>query len=326
MSTLKSLINTHEFVLLGLIVMFLVGGQFVNPSFLTLGNLFDLLQSSIALGLFALGVFVALISGGIDISSSAVGVFSLYVTTKFLFMVNSGGGTFVALIIAGLIGLALGLFNGIFIAFFDFPALIVTLATLNLFPGFLISFIGSKLFNTLPSAMVQLQEANLVTVQQGRFQHSLPTAILLLLVVSIVTWALMKYTTLGRGIRAIGGDPASAKKVGFNPKKIKLFIYPYAGMLYGLAGLTYGSFARVANPLGIVGKELTILAAVVLGGASITGGSGTVVGTLLGVFLITLINKNLIMLGIPSYWRQMVIGFLIILGVSVTTYRERRTS
>lgn len=324
MTTFQRLVRQHEFVLLMIIIAFLVVGWAINPAFLSLGSLFSILQSIIPLALFALGVFVAMIAGGIDVSSSAIGVFTLYVSTKILLATNIGGSILLALLLAMTVGLLLGLFNGFVISKYDLPAIIVTIGTLNLFSGFLVTFVGDQIYNQLPAAMSKIQQSNLVTVQPGRFRYGLPTAILLLVVAVLVTWIILRYTKLGRGIYTIGGNSTSAERVGFNPKRIKLFIYPYAGLLYGLAGLMYGTFANRASPFSIIGKELTVIAAVVLGGVRITGGHGTIGGVLLGVFLMTIIQENLIMLGVPSYWQQTLIGLLIIFSVVISTLRQKQ--
>lgn len=102
--------------------------------------------------------------------------------------------------------------------------------------------------------------------------YSLPTTIFALVVLSIITWWIMRYTKLGRGIYAIGGDPAAAERVGFNIKRIRFFMYTYVGFLAGIAGIIHASMIRVGNPFDLVGQELNVIAAVILGGTKITGG------------------------------------------------------
>jgi simple sugar transport system permease protein len=112
--------------------------------------------------------------------------------------------------------------------------------------------------------------------------------------------------------------------VGVNVTLLQYFVYGYVGVLAGLAGIVHASLARVANPFDLVGLELQVIAAVVLGGARLTGGHGTITGTLLGVTLIVLINNSLIMLGVPSTWQNVVIGFLILLGTGVPAWQSKR--
>ena len=125
---------------------------------------------------------------------------------------------------------------------------------------------------------------------------------------AVIVWFLLKYTMLGRGIYALGGSREAAERAGFNIPRIQYFIYGTVGFLAGIGGIVYASLNRQANPQELVGTELNVIAAVVLGGASITGGRGTVIGTLLGVALVVIMNNSLVLIGVPSEWQRVVIG------------------
>jgi len=122
---------------------------------------------------------------------------------------------------------------------------------------------------------------------------------------------------LGRSFYAMGGDRESAERAGFNILRTQLIIYGFAGLLSGIGGMIVGALFRQANPFSIVGTELDIIAAAVLGGASIAGGRGSVIGTLLGVVLITIAKNSLVLLGIPSEWQRVIVGFFILLGTAI---------
>lgn len=324
---LKKLAKKHEFILAITIIILSVIIQMINDEFLSVGNIFSMLESSITLGIFALGVFLVIVSGDIDVSFTAIAVFSLYVTTKILLHYNYVNSILLAFLIAGVIGVLLGLFNAVFISSFKLPTLIVTLGTLNLFRGFMLAFIGTKIYNNPPASMVNFQKNKLITVtNEYGWKYGLPSAFLILVFAIIITWLIIRYTKLGRGIFALGGDRVSAKRVGFNITAIQYFLYAFVGLLAGVTGVIHGSLIRRVNPFGIVGTELSVIAAVVLGGTRISGGKGTIIGTILGVILITIINNNLILLGISSYWQQAVIGLLIIISIGITSYREKRAS
>jgi simple sugar transport system permease protein len=128
---------------------------------------------------------------------------------------------------------------------------------------------------------------------------------------------------LGRSIFAMGGSREAAARIGINVVGLQYFVYGFVGVLSGLAGIIHASLARVANPFDLVGLELSVIAAVVLGGARLSGGYGTITGTLLGVALIVVINNSLIMLGIPSTWQNVVIGLLILLGTGGPALQAR---
>lgn len=321
---LRRALRTQEFGV-GLAVLLLsalIGA--VNPAFFSVGNLFDLLRSATVVLLFALGALVVIASGGIDVSFTAVAVFALYATVRILNGLGFEGPIIVAFLLAAAIGLGLGLINGTLIALFRLPTLIVTLGTQSLFRGFLLFFIGSTIVRDIPASMTAFARSSLVTLTAPNGALvSLHVAVLLPLVAAVLTWLLLTYTMAGRSIYALGGAPEAAERAGFSVRRTKLLIYAFVGLLAGVAGMTYGSLNRQANPFDLVGSELDVIAAVVLGGASISGGRGSVLGTVLGVALITIINNSLILVGIPSVWQRVVIGLVIILGTGVSAYQGR---
>ncbi len=296
----------------------------VNPAFFTAGHLFNLINSSVVMGIFALGVLVVLLSGGIDVSFTAIAVFAFYSTVKFLGTHNFQGSLLVPFGMATLIGLGLGLVNGFFVSRLKLMTLIATLGTASVFRGFLLTFIGSTIYTKLPSSMVAFSRAYLVEVVQGRARYGLHAGILVLAACALLTWFLLNRTMLGRGIHALGGDRVAAERAGFRIERLQYFIYAFSGAIAGIAGIVHSSMARIAMPSDLLGHELNVIAAVVLGGARITGGKGTVTGALLGTFLVTMITQSLILLGIPSYWQQAVLGALILVGTALPALQAKR--
>jgi simple sugar transport system permease protein len=295
-----------------------------NPTFFTVGNVFTLLRGSIVTGIFAMGVLIVIISGGIDVSFTAIGVFALYSTVKLLLRFAPDASIWVGFLIAAIIGLGLGLINAFFIARFKLPTLIVTLGTLSMFHGFLLFAIGNQIIRDVPPALTEFARAVVVQIPQERGMANLHPAVFLLIAIVIIVWLLLRYTMLGRGIYALGGAPEAAERAGFNVTRIQYFIYGFVGLLSGIAGMTFGALARQANPQDIVGMELNVIAAVVLGGAYLTGGRGTVIGTLLGVILVVIANNSLILIGVPTVWQRVVIGLIILVGTGVPAIQERR--
>jgi simple sugar transport system permease protein len=129
---------------------------------------------------------------------------------------------------------------------------------------------------------------------------------------------------MGRAVYAIGGSLPIAERLGYDLKKVHLFVFGYAGFLSGLAGIVHVSSSRLANPFDLVGSELDVIAAVILGGARITGGSGSVAGTLLGVLLVTLINNVLILAGVPSTWQKVIVGAFIVIAGGLFATRGKK--
>ena len=146
---------------------------------------------------------------------------------------------------------------------------------------------------------------------------------LVLAVAALATWVVLRFTLIGRAVYAVGGRPDIAERLGYSVSSVQLFVFAWAGMLAGIAGIIHVSSNRLANPFDLAGIELSVIAAVILGGARITGGSGTVLGTLLGVVLITLISNVLILVGIPSSWQTAILG-LFILSAGVFFVLQKR--
>ncbi len=303
-------------------LILIVGIGVANPAFFTLLNLFDLCKSSTVMGLFALGVLVVLISGGIDVSFVAIGAFSMYVTSRLLVTVNFGGSVAVAFLLAGLIGTLLGLFNGVLIARYRLPTLIVTLGSASLFRGFLLAFIGTSIVNNLPAGMVRFSRLTVFPDSDG---GGLSLSFIVFAAAAAVVWVILRHTMPGRGVYAMGGNVVAAERAGFNLRRLQLLLYGFVGLLSSLAGIVHACTMRNANPFDLVGTELTVIAAVVLGGASITGGRGTVLGTVLGVFLLVILSNSLILLDIPSYWQKVAIGLVIIASTGITARRSSKS-
>lgn len=322
---LNRLIRQNEFlVALTIVVLALIIGT-INPVFFSLRNLFDLLRSATVAGIFAVGVLIVLVSGGIDVSFTAIAVFALYLTVKIVLALNYQGPIIVEFVLAALIGLGLGLINALFISVFRLSTLIVTLGTQTLFRGFLLFVIGSRLIRDIPDPMTDFARSNILVLKEpdGSLAQ-LPTAFLILVAAALITYLLLKYTMLGRGIYALGGAPEAAERAGFNIRRIQFFIYAFVGFLSGIAGMTYGAMNRQANPFDIVGTELDVIAAVVLGGANLMGGRGSVLGTLLGIFLVVMLNNSLILVGIPTVWQRVVIGIVILVGTGIPAWQQRK--
>ena len=298
-----------------------------DPGFLSMATLTDLLRGGIVMGIFAVAALLVLLSGGIDVSFTAIAAFALYTTAMLLNSLAPGVPWPVAFALAMGIGAALGAINGVLIAGFGLPTLIVTLGTLSVFRGFMLAFIGSKQITTLPSGMREFGRMMMIrgTNADGSF-YSLHWAFAATVLVVVVTWVLLQRTLLGRQIFAIGGSEESARRIGVNVRAVQFFVYVYAGVLAGLAGVIHASMARVANPFDLVGLELSVIAAVVLGGARLAGGYGTLTGTLLGVALIVLVRNSLIVIGIPNTWQSIVVGVLILIGTGVPAWQAKRAA
>jgi simple sugar transport system permease protein len=317
-------VRRPEFVTLGLIVIFSVLVAIINPQFLSPKTITDTLRASLTTGIFALGVLLVLAAGGIDVSFTAIAIFALYSTVQLTLAVWPGAPFIVMVAVALTMGLLMGLLNGFLVYRFKVPSLIVTIGTQYLFSGFLKAFIGSRHIMDIPAG---LDAAGTLTLFQTTTANgsriSVPLLFLVLVLATVVTWFILNRTLLGRAVYAVGGSVPIAERLGFSVRTVMLFVFGYAGLLAGLGGILHGALNRQANPSDLVGSELNVIAAVVLGGARITGGTGTVLGTLLGVVLIELLTNNLILMGVPSTWQKVVIGAIILAASGVFAGRGK---
>lgn len=322
-----SIWTRNETLVALVIVAFCALAAASDPGFLSVATLTDLLRGGIVLGIFAVGALIVLISGGIDVSFSAIAAFTMYVTAMALNAAMPWMPWWGALLMGMGVGACLGAINGVLIAFMGLPTLIVTLGTLSIFRGFMLTFIGQKQITTLPPGMREFGRMMLVRGENadGSF-YSLHAAFLVTVGAIVLTWAILHRTVLGRQIFAIGGSVESARRIGINVRGVQFFVYVYVGVLAGLAGIIHSSLARVANPFDLVGLELSVIAAVVLGGARLAGGHGTLTGTVLGVALIVLVRNSLIVLGIPATWQSVAIGVLILIGTGLPAWQAKRAA
>ncbi|MCV9907783.1 ABC transporter permease [Brucella sp. HL-2] len=295
-----------------------------NPDFLQMSNLVDILRASVVRGLFAMGVLVVLASGGIDVSFTAIAAFVMYALTMLVTNLFPEMPMAVILVLAALGGACFGALNGFLVQKLQAPSLIVTIGTQYVIRSFLLTFVGTALFMNIPAAMDAFGKASLFTHHASNGVVSvLPATVLVLVVTAFVTWFILERTLMGRAIFAVGGNPSIAERLGINLFRVRIFVFAYAGLLAGIAGVVHVSSNRLANPFDLAGMELEIIAAVVLGGARITGGSGSVIGTLLGVLLITLVSNVLIFVGIPSTLQLAIVGAFILLAGTIFALRDR---
>jgi simple sugar transport system permease protein len=238
------------------------------------------------------------------------------------FIIRHGGGWWVAFLIPIGIGITLGALNAVLVYNLRVHSIIITIATLNVFYGVLIFVTKGKWIYSFPEwfangfSLFDLSEAD-GTI----YSFSLP--IIVLLAVLAITALLLNRTSIGRQIYAMGGNMDAARRMGFHLFRIHLFVYCYMGMLAGAAAIVQAQLVQTVAPNAIVGRELDVVAAVVLGGASLAGGAGTLLGTVLGVTLIAVMQNGLTLMGVSSYWHKVVIGLVILVSVSITAYNRK---
>lgn len=314
----------NEGVLLAVIIVVVVLMSLASPAFFTPGTFFSLARSSLVPLVFALGVLLIMISGGIDVSFPAIAIFAAYTTIEWSTQASFDPTIVGIFAIAIVIGALWGLLNGVVIARFRLPTLIVTLGTQGLIKGILLTYVGSTYISAaqLPGSVAEAGDAHLLDIPGAGYLHGM---LIPVVIIVVAVWWMLKYTMFGRSIFAIGGDAEAARRVGIKVVRTQVILYVLVGALAAFGGVIFVILGKNANPQTLVGTELDIIAAVVLGGASIFGGRGSVFGTVLGVMLVQLINNNLVLVGVPSTWQRAAVGILLIVGVSIQALAATRS-
>ncbi|WP_370548099.1 ABC transporter permease [Edwardsiella tarda] len=320
-SFLSRLAGRHEAYLGLLVVALALGLTLTTDEFFSLGNLTDVATSYAILGILACGLFVVLIAGGIDISFPAMTAIAQYVMASWI--ITHGGSFPLAFALAIAVGLLLGLCNGFLVYWLRVPAIIITIATLNLYYGLLVYLTKGTWLYGFPDWFMEGVNYFSFTASDG-YDYGLTLPLLCLGGTIALTALLMNYTCLGRQIYAMGGNRDAASRLGMNLLRLHFYVYGYMGILAGVAAVVQAQITQSVAPNSLLGFELTVLAAVVLGGTSMSGGRGTLTGTLLGVILLAFLQNGLTLLGVSSYWHTVLSGVIILISISSTAWNEKR--
>ena len=283
----------------------------MSPGFLTLGNLMDLLENYSVMAIMAAGLLVVLISGGIDISFEAIAAVSQFLVATIL--VRFGGNWFTAFALAGLFGALLGVVNALLIYYLGAISVIVTISTMTFYFSILMFVTQGRSIYDLPNWFT----SNISFL-------SIPFPVVVAAIALLVTLLLLSQLPIGRQIYGLGGNPEAAKRMGCNIVGLQCFAYGYSGFMAAIAGIVQAHRVEEVVPYALIGRELDVLAAVVLGGASLSGGIGTVSGTVLGILLLAVLQNGLTLLGVSSYSFGLVTGLVILVSVTATAYTAKR--
>jgi simple sugar transport system permease protein len=311
---MRDYLRTHEgeariFIVLVVLALFL---GFASPSFFSAGNIASLLNNNAVNVIWAVGLLVVLITGGIDISF-AVGASVVQYLTALALLALGGGNWLLGVLFAGAFGVAIGCINATLIAGFRIISIVVTIATFNALFGLLMFTTSGKSIYNLPDwwtdrvAVLSLGDGGALT---------LPVAAMVAAMAA--TWFLISRTTIGRQLYAFGDNPEGARRAGVATVRMQFIAYSWMGMMAGIGGLMQVNIAQEVVPNALIGRELDVLAAVVLGGARLGGGRGSVLGCFLGVLLVAVVQNGLNLLGVSPYAFKMVIGLTILAAISLT--------
>ncbi len=303
-------------ILIALVVLCLV--LTVNPAtsrtFLTQQNIFNVLRQTSTNLYIACGMTMVIILGGIDLSVGSIIALSGCIAAGCVVHYNLPLGA--AILVGLIVGLLVGAFNGLVIAKTTIPAFIVTLATMNIAKGLAYVYTGGS------PVRVITQEWQFIG---GGYIGIFPAPVLILILVLVITGLIMNKTKLGRYIYAVGGNPQAAEFSGINVARVKFLVHVFSGIMAGLAGIVLASRMYSGQPTAGEGAEMDAIAAVVVGGTSMAGGSGKLGGTLIGGLIIGILNNGLNLMNVNSFWQYVVKGAVILLAVYIDFFRHRKS-
>ncbi|MGP6172656.1 ABC transporter permease [Corynebacterium sp. A21] len=284
-----------------------------TPHFLTLPNLINIGIQAATVAILAFGMTFVIVTAGIDLSVGSVAALGAMVSAYFF--VDAGLPGWLTLIAGLAMGLIAGAISGLAIAYGKLPAFIATLAMMSIARGATLVISQGSPKPTAPAVN-----------WLGSTVAGVPIPILMMALAGLLCWFILSRTVLGRSMYAIGGNREAARLSGLPVKRILVSVYALAGLFAGLAGLVMAGRLASAQPQAGVGYELDAIAAVVIGGASLAGGTGKATGTLVGAILLAVIRNGLNILNVSSFWQQIVIGCVIALAVGFDVIRNKTAS
>ena len=302
-------------IIIALLAMFIFLTVFptTRSTFLTPKNMFNILRQNASNLFLATGMTLGIILGGIDLSVGSVIALSGVVAAGCV--VNFGLPEAVGFIAAIAVGAAVGLFNGFIICKTDIPPFIVTLASMNITKGIALVLTGGAPIRCMTDAF---------KFPGAGYVGPVPTPVILMFIIFILEALMINKTQQGRHIYAVGGNVQAAKFSGISVQKVKFIVYAYTGVMAGIAGVVIASRLYSGQPTAGDGAEMDAIASVVVGGTSMSGGSGRIGGTLIGVLIIGVLNNGLNLMGVDSNFQYIVKGLVILLAVYVDFLRNKK--
>ena len=301
-----------------MLLLLVLGVGTIQPRFFGIDTLGIVLLAVPLILIAAMGQMMVIVARHIDLSIGSMLGFSA-IAAGIVFRDHPEWPLYVGFLVALSVGAVLGFFNGLLITLFKLPSIIVTLGTLSLYRGLIFILSDGRQIdpNHIPEALIAMAQPS---------SFGLPWIVVIALAVAFATWLLMKHTQVGRQSYAIGSNPDAARLRGIKVAPLTVLVFTLSGILAGLAGIVYAARFGYVNP-GItgVGFEFTVIAAVVIGGASIAGGIGTVLGTLIGVLLLGTVSVALPILGVSGFWQSATYGAIILLALLMDRLVRRRS-
>lgn len=311
--------HTTEFTLLAVIIIMCLVLSLQTDRFLTVSNFFDVLNVSAVNIIFAVGLVVVLISGGIDISFAVAASVVQYVAV--LVLAQLGGGNWaLGFVIAGVVGIGLGLINAALVYRFRIISIVATISTFNIFFGLLMFFTKGVSIYDLPDWLTTRVVFFEREMADGSWVE-LTLPVVVMVICCAATWFLISRTTTGRQLYAFGDNPEGARRVGISIGAMHYISFGWLGLMAGIGGLMQVHYAQEVVPNALYGRELDVLAATVLGGARLGGGKGSVIGCVLGVLMVSITQNGLNLMGVSPFAFKMIVGAIILVAITLSSAR-----
>ncbi|QJD82103.1 ABC transporter permease [Cohnella herbarum] len=297
----------------GLLILYIIIVVFFSlksPYFLTVNNFLNIGLATSILGIIAVAMTFVIISGGIDLSIGSIVALTGVITAQ----VYESSGSLPLAIISGLcIGVVMGLLNGFLITYLKINPLITTLGTMSIGRGLAFVMSGGS-----TSSMADFKYL-------GRgYLLGIPFPLILMIIIFIIAYFVLKHTIFGRTVYAIGGNEVASRLAAIPVRRNQMLIYLICGLAAALGGLILTSQLGAGAPQAATGIEMSVIAAVILGGCSLAGGRGTIIGTLLGVIILGTVNNGLVLLNVSSYWQEVARGFVLLAAVAIDQVQKLR--
>jgi simple sugar transport system permease protein len=312
-----------EFYMILVIIALIAVVTTISPRFLSGENLFSIALSSSYTGIFSIGFLFVLITGGLDISFLAVATVAQYLTAMVM-VAHPQAPIWFVIALPLVLGVAMGAINTLLIHYLNAPSMIITIATQSIFYGLLqFATHGEWLYN-FPDWFVHFPRILVLSfVNERGVKYGLSIIVVIWLAVALVASIILRHIKVGRRLYALGGNLEASHRAGIGILRYRFFAYCACGFTAGLGGLVHSFITQTVAPNTLVGNEFTVVAAVVLGGASIFGGTGSIGGSILGVAVIALITNALTIMKVPNYWHAVCIGGVVLLSMSITALSGR---
>jgi len=303
-------------VILGLLLVYLFFAALAPESFSSLRNLETIARQTAIVGIAALGMTMVIISAGIDLS---VGSIIALTTVVIAWCLEAGMNPLLAALAGILMAALCGFLNGFLITRLQVVPFIVTLGTLLLVRGVAKGIAHEQKIDAPLSWLTEL----LAILPSGQRWMLFPPGVWLMILLALLVAALLKFTRLGRHIFAVGSNERTARLCGIHINRVKLLVYSLSAAFAGVAGVMQFSRLTVGDPTVAVGLELDVIAAVVIGGGSLSGGEGSILGSLIGALIMTVIRSGCSQMGLPNWVQEIITGVIIVLAVALDRMRHR---